>query len=123
MIPPAETVACGACRRCCIGEQIVLHPEGGDILAAFPERVLSRHGLTGAMVYVIPHKPGTNECVHLTDDGCEIHDRAPVICRAFSCVKFYLGTPRAERRRRERAMPGIRALYDRARELLMDAPE
>lgn len=88
-----------------------------DRLEDFPEAVQVVNGLTGQPAWALPHKAGSDECIHLTATGCAIHDRLPVVCSAFDCRAMYLMHGRAERRRRERLMPGAKALYDRGREL------
>lgn len=113
--PPTAVVPCGSCRACCKGEEIVLQP-GLDDRAAYPEAIPTTNVFTGEEAWKLPQKDN-GECVHLTEAGCAIHDRAPAICRTFSCIGMYLMHDRAERRRRERLIPGAKDLYARGREL------
>lgn len=119
--PPAAQVACNACRLCCIGEIVMLHPEHGDLVDAFETREMF-DPTTGRWGRALEQKPN-GECLYLDlATGCTIHERAPSVCRVFSCVSFYLDSPRAERRRRAKAIPGAAALYERAREILRGEP-
>lgn len=93
-----QNVACGSCRACCVGEAIALFPEDGDVVASYETRQIE---IGGALVTVLRQRPD-GSCVYLGENGCTIHDRAPVICRSFSCVGLYLRLmklPRTERRR------------------------
>ena len=86
-------------------------PEHGDDLDAYVKHLI----VPGT--WAIPHKPGTDECHYLAEGRCSIHATRPAICRAFSCVQYFLNTPRAERRRRERTISGSREIFARGREL------
>jgi Fe-S-cluster containining protein len=88
-------VPCGSCRHCCQRDWIVLFPEHGDVIESYDcERVLSPAG----WVVVLKHKPN-GECIYLGPEGCTIHTRAPSLCQAFDCRRFYLMYSHAERRR------------------------
>ena len=42
----------------------------------------------GATIEVIKPRPN-GDCLYLGPGGCTIHDRAPAICRAFGCRKYF----------------------------------
>ena len=65
----------------------------------------------------LKQKPN-GECVYLDENGCTIHDRAPAVCRAYSCVGQYMMLTRAERRRRIARGLLKKEIMVRARELL-----
>jgi len=94
---------------------VILHPELDDISLYTTARAINP--VDGKAVQVIPHKPDSGECIYLGESGCSIHAQRPTICRIFSCVRVFLDTPRAERRRRERFVPGSREIFARGREL------
>lgn len=110
-------VPCGTCTLCCRLEPIWLYPELGDNPTALQD--VARAGINptnGRLMYVIPFKNGA--CTMLTPEGqCRIHDRAPVMCRAFSCMEEHSRLSRPERRRRERINPANKAIYARGHEL------
>lgn len=112
--PPSRSVACGACTLCCRRQIVVLFPQWGDDVDSYAKMPGT---LDGEAVWALPFKPGTDECHYLTDKGCSIHARRPVICRAYSCLRLYLDTPRAARRRRASVEPDFKALMARGREL------
>lgn len=79
-------------------------PADGDDVGSY-QTTLIKHPLSGAMVSALVQKPN-GECVYLGENGCEIYDRAPALCRSFSCVSLYLrelerlkDLPRPTRRR------------------------
>lgn len=51
----------------------------------------------GVKGHVLAHKDD-GACVYLGEHGCTIHDRAPTICRQFSCVEAFNFYSRQERR-------------------------
>lgn len=113
---PASTVACGSCRRCCVGELIMLHPEHGDVADLY-QTVEVTNPMTGKRGLAIDQR-ADRSCVYLdADTGCTIHDMAPAICRAFSCLDWFKSKTRAQRRQIERGAPGARAIFARGREL------
>lgn len=78
-----RSVPCDGCTACCRHELVIMHPEDGDD----PSQYLTRrvvNPLTGAPEIALMHRPD-GSCVYLGDSGCTIHDKAPVICRAFDC--------------------------------------
>ena len=98
MIKPVRTpVPCGSCHRCCTNDQIILHPECGDVVASY-EHEATTSPLTGEAAYQIKRKPN-GECIYLGAEGCTIHDRAPAICKEFDCRRMFLKFSRTERRR------------------------
>lgn len=94
-------VPCNGCRRCCIDDTLILHPEMGDEVSAY-ETVPVRHPMTGRPVHMLAQKDN-GECIYLTADGCGIHDRKPAICREYDCRRQYLMMTKAERKAAVRA--------------------
>jgi Fe-S-cluster containining protein len=92
-----DIVACGACRACCRGDAIVLHPEHGDDPTQYetvpmPEadqKSLDRNlGIRRNRVLMLKHGADGN-CIYLDEKtGCTIYDRRPLICRQFNCAKM-----------------------------------
>lgn len=102
-----QIVPCGNCRACCSHEAIVLHPQHGDDIGSY-ETMDAVHPLTLEPVKALKQKPN-GECVYLGAEGCTIHERAPVICREFSCVGLWLSLmemSRNDRRRARRVLGG-----------------
>ncbi len=89
---PAKDVVveCGSCRLCCKQTHVPL-VDGEDDPREFKTEV-SPHGLV-----VLAHK-SNGDCVYLTESGCSIHDRAPVVCRRFSCATHYKGLTLSQQR-------------------------
>lgn len=98
--PPAADVPCGACRRCCQHNSIVmLLPQHGDQVETYDHEIVT---LPGAGRGPILKRKPNGDCIYLGADGCTIHDRAPVICKTFDCRGAFLAfmdRPRQERRR------------------------
>jgi Fe-S-cluster containining protein len=106
-------VPCNGCTACCRFDLILLHPEDGDVVMLY-ETMEIINPMTGEPALALKHKPGGG-CIYLGDGGCTIHGRAPVICKAFDCRRFYrdsyMGRPRHVRRRmmRDRCRPAAAA--------------
>jgi Fe-S-cluster containining protein len=91
-----ELVACDGCTACCQRELLVLHPELGDDPAQF-ETIEIKNPFTGEKALAIaPTESG--QCRYLSEAGCSIYDRRPVLCRSFSCVGLFKKLSRQERR-------------------------
>lgn len=106
------SVPCGGCVECCRNSVIPLHPTDDSTrydcyLTHFQgkDRLVLRQRENG-------------DCVYLGENGCTIHDRAPLACRLFDCRRLYEQHDRAGRRRLVREGKVSRATFDRARELL-----
>lgn len=84
--------SCESCRACCKGQLVTL--EAGDDPAAYEVDTLT--GPRG-VIHLLKHKPN-GDCIYLGPDGCTIHGRHPIVCRAFDCVAFAEEWPRARRR-------------------------
>ena len=81
---------------------VFLHPERGDDVTAYElEPQWFVNPTTGLRDRILKHKPD-GSCIYLGDNGCTIHDRAPVVCREFDCRLMYLKFDRPSRRRLER---------------------
>jgi Fe-S-cluster containining protein len=93
---PPVTVPCNGCTLCCRRDMIVLLPEDGDDVDSYKHEIMS---VPGAGDIAIIKKGADGNCIYLGADGCTIHDRAPVICRAFDCRDLYRTKTRQERRR------------------------
>ena len=89
------TVECGSCRLCCKRTRVPL-VEGHDDPRAYVTEV-SSDGLV-----VLPHKDN-GDCHYLSESGCSIHGRAPVVCRRFSCVAHYKGLTSSQQRKAVRS--------------------
>ncbi len=89
-------VPCNGCTACCKNEFKLLIPEQGDVIESYEHKWIDvpKIGRRARLA----NKPN-GECVYLTDTGCSIHDRAPRICRAFDCRRFFKMHTRTERRR------------------------
>jgi uncharacterized protein len=117
MHEPAN-VPCNGCTACCRHEAILLLPEHGDRIEDYDYEMVGS-------IAVVRLKPN-GDCVYLGEHGCTIHDRAPVICRAFDCRRFYLSRTRNERRMlASRKGTGIasREVLDAGRARLNTLPE
>lgn len=93
-----KIVACDGCTLCCRNDAIVLHPEDGDDPAQYRTTAIP-HPLTGRPVLMLA-KAADGNCVYLDPaSGCTIHDRAPAVCRTFSCADMYqrMGAARLRR--------------------------
>jgi hypothetical protein len=87
--PRTARVRCGTCRVCCSQQRVAIKPESGDD----PARYAGQTERVGGML-MLRQKPN-GDCVYLGDgiDGqkaCTIWGEHPAVCRAFSCVSYYL---------------------------------
>ena len=91
-------VKCGACRACCRGEAVVLHPEHGDDVSSYETQPMPLPGLGGGGLLeklavaigsssrLLLKQKTNGDCIYLSDDaGCTIHARRPAMCRVFDC--------------------------------------
>jgi len=88
------SVPCGSCRACC-RDVVILLPNEGDNIAEYEHEVLPGPGPKYAVA--LKRKPD-GYCVYSTPQGCSIWNRAPFLCRFFSCVSFFSSRTRIERR-------------------------
>lgn len=105
-------VPCNGCTACCKNEFKMLLPEQGDDVNSYQVEWIDIPKLGRRPM--LANKPN-GECVYLTDAGCSIHDRAPTICRAFDCRRFFRLHSRAERRRMVADGKCSQAVLDAAR--------
>lgn len=92
--PAAAKVPCNGCTACCRRELVPLLPEHGDDPGTFEVQEVA---INGRQVPFLALREN-GDCVYLGPDGCTIHARAPAVCRAFDCRRFFLSMTRAERR-------------------------
>lgn len=86
----AALVACGDCQLCCRDALILLLPELGDDPSQYETQDIA--GRTALKVR------DDGACWYLGPDGCTIHGRHPVICRAYDCVAHWRSMSRHTRR-------------------------
>lgn len=105
MLPPLN---CAGCRKCCLGDEILLDREQGDD----PSQFKTRRRPDGA-VAVARAKDGS--CVYLGKSGCTIQTRKPAMCRAYDCRRHALAVAEmAEAQQIERmAWPAVQEGFRR----------
>ena len=86
----ATKVPCNGCTACCRRELVPLLPEHGDDPGTFETQTI------GTEPFLAVAENG--DCVYLGPEGCTIHARAPAVCRAFDCRRFFLSLTRVQRR-------------------------
>ena len=97
---------CNGCTACCRGDRIHLLP--GDDPANF--ETVPRDGKRFL-------RQIDGECIYLTDEGCAIYDRQPLMCRQFNCVSYFKMKTRQQRRALERQRPEhFKPIFEAARE-------
>lgn len=87
-------VPCNGCSLCCRSLVLLLGDEGDDV-QSYDHRIVELPGVGSAPV--LRQRPN-GECVYLEDGKCSIWERAPKVCRAFDCRRFYLNYSRQVRR-------------------------
>lgn len=75
---------CAGCRKCCLGDTITLLP--GDDPAAYKTKLIDGKRQLA--------KGRDGNCVYLGKSGCQIHGRAPYMCRRFDCRQYFLDAER-----------------------------
>lgn len=113
-------VPCNGCIACCKDDLIVLHPEEGDKPDTYETMTFD----TPAGAIVALARQANGWCIYLTEAGCSIHDRAPVICRQFDCRRAFLkfGSRNARRMLVAKGMASKEVL-DAGRKRLATLPE
>jgi len=76
-------VPCNGCTLCCYNDAVRLLPED-DVSLYSTEPHPSNAGAR-----MLAHKPN-GECLYVQDNGCSIHDIAPVLCRSADCRRIAL---------------------------------
>jgi hypothetical protein len=76
MASPLPALNCNGCRKCCLGDTIVLGPTDN------PALYKTRRREDGA--YVLRKKKDGN-CLYLGPSGCTIQTTKPKLCRDFDC--------------------------------------
>jgi hypothetical protein len=82
LLPPLN---CNGCRRCCINDPIALKP-GVDNPKLY--KTVKGVGPDAGVTLLKMDKAGN--CYALGKRGCQIHDRAPAMCKDFDCRRFVL---------------------------------
>ena len=76
--------SCGSCRRCCQGT--LVRARASDIERWQNERrydiIICLKTWVDNSTFLM-HKNGKDECVFLTENGCDIYETRPEICREF----------------------------------------
>jgi Fe-S-cluster containining protein len=76
-----STVDCGTCRACCSFQRN--EPKPGDDLSVFVESQVD-----GETTMVLPQKDNM-ECLYLSvDNGCDVYENRPTMCRIFDCRDY-----------------------------------
>ena len=86
------TVPCNGCRACCTSDLIRLVPEYGDNPASYLTTTDSQG------VSALARQPN-GHCIYLGADGCTIHERAPAMCKAFDCRRWFMSFKTSHDRR------------------------
>lgn len=76
-----STVDCGSCRACCSFQKN--EPKSGDDLSVFVESRIDEE-----IRMVLPQKENM-ECLYLSvDNGCDVYEKRPTMCRIFDCRDY-----------------------------------
>lgn len=102
---------------CCKNEAVYLFPEQGDDPSVFKTKEV-KNPITGRAGLQLLQQPN-GDCIHLVDGNCEVWGQHPVMCRTFSCARYYASKTRAERRRIEKTLPGGKEIFARGREVFL----
>lgn len=109
-------IACGSCRACCLRDVVKLHPKLDDI-DTFDWHV--EQDAAGNQFAVLDRNED-GSCVYLGAGGCTIHERKPMVCRAFDCRVIYMEATPERRKQRIKDNPTMRLVYAAARERLAE---
>lgn len=115
--PETRDVPCGSCHLCCRADSIILHPKYGDDPSLYETEPEPR--FPGMLR--LKHK-SNGDCIYLGEDGCTIHEYAPVICRSFDCRELVKLTPYTQTRKLVKRGILDRHTINRGRELLGKPP-
>lgn len=92
---PDAVVPCGTCQLCCKGfSAVMLLPDHGDIPTLYKTNRLPMPGFEESDFL---QWKANGDCIHLTADGCGVHDFAPFMCRIFDCREQHRMYSKAER--------------------------
>jgi len=76
-----RSVPCNGCTACCRDQLVVLVEEDGD---PAQYRTVPLEGAGDESLRQLETKPD-GACIYLGEQGCEIYDRRPAMCRTFDC--------------------------------------
>jgi Fe-S-cluster containining protein len=93
MISDRSIVPCNGCTACCKTDAVLLLPE--DNVESYLHEAVDIPGVGPALILA----KVDGHCVYLVDELCTIWHRAPKVCKAFDCRRFFLSRSRSERRR------------------------
>ena len=97
---------CAGCTACCRGDRITLlrgdDPSLYETVEVKGKRVLKRDA--------------NGNCVYLTEAGCSIYDRQPIMCRQYNCVSHFRSMTRLRRRWLIKQNPAFKDVFRAARE-------
>ena len=92
---PDAIVPCGTCQLCCKGfSAVIIMPDHGDDPALYQTFKLPMPGMEGSDFLQWKEN---GDCIHLTPEGCAVHDRAPFMCRIFDCRDQHAMYPKRQR--------------------------
>lgn len=75
-----KSVPCNGCKLCCEQGEVALQPSDDRSL-------YQTHVIAGAVC--IKRNADTGACIYLGENGCEIYDHRPNVCRNFDCRDVY----------------------------------
>jgi Fe-S-cluster containining protein len=76
--PARKEVPCNGCTLCCQHDAIRLYKEDNA-----PDYLTEPHPFFPGEL-MLAHKPN-GECIYLSENGCTIHHKAPLLCRVADC--------------------------------------
>lgn len=126
------SLPCGKCTKCCQGgDPIVLRAEDDPL--QYGEENLeigidpsNHYGFGHNAKIVMLKKKKNGDCIFLDrQQGCQVHDHAPFICRRFDCRWTYYELSkgsRVDRREIFRDSPTTKEMYNAGRSLAQHYP-
>lgn len=99
------SVSCNGCTECCKHDVIVLTPKDNLLLYRW-----HFEWFAGKERPVLDRKEDAS-CIYLTNTGCSIYGRAPLVCRGFDCRKLFRDTPEDVREKRMSENPQMIKVY------------
>lgn len=88
----AFSYLCNACNKCCNGKGIQVNPYETLRLSAHLGVSTTEFRQKFLHQQMLKHKPDSDACIFLGEDGCTVHKDRPLVCRLYPLGRLRLDT-------------------------------
>lgn len=90
----AFSYQCHACNKCCHGKGIQVNPYETMRLSGLLRITTSEFRQKYLNQQMLKHKPDSDACIFLGENGCTVHKDRPLVCRLYPLGRLRLDTGR-----------------------------